>query len=269
MLNSLSQPIKASAAPSMILKKIWKVEADDRYLVKKLPNADPTYIALRTVSGEGSIEICGKNISLSQDTLLICRYKDISVYRTKGDWWKFYWFEFEWNLPKMPVNRILRISPFPGELNLMDQCFLSFSDSTLEKAGHLSALFSVILMHWIEKTYKKENEAERFVTNAITYIMNHINQPVTVSELASNMGISERYFRHLFKLQTGKCPREYISDLRLNMAKDMLLTGSFSVKEIAYSLGFQNPYYFSRFFKERTNQYPSEYRKEKREDHFF
>ncbi len=266
MLNSLSKPTKASASPSMILKKIWKVEADERYHVETLPNTDQTYIVLRTVSGVGSVELCGKNISLSEDTLLIFQYKDISVYKTMGDWWKFYWFEFECDLPAMPLNRILRVSPFPGELKLLDQCFLSLLGSTLEKAGHLSALFSVILMHWIEKTHEKENETERFVTDAITYIMDHINRPFTVAELADNMGISERYLRRLFKLQTGKSPREYISDLRLNMAKDMLLTGSFSVKEIAYSLGFQNSYYFSRFFKERTNQYPSEYRKEKRED---
>lgn len=79
--------------------------------------------------------------------------------------------------------------------------------------------------------------------------------------LAAQCGISEVYFRQLFKEQFGTTPHQYILELRLRKAKQLLSDSSLSVGQIAETCGFTNPYHFSRAFRQTTQLTPSEYRK--------
>ena len=66
-------------------------------------------------------------------------------------------------------------------------------------------------------------------------------------------------FRQIFKKCTGLSPYQYFLDLKISRAKELLLQHQYTVKEIAYMLSFDDPYYFSHLFKKKTGHPPSEW----------
>lgn len=82
---------------------------------------------------------------------------------------------------------------------------------------------------------------------------------LTVSYLASLCGISEVYLRRLFLNAVGLCPKEYIIQKRIEYAKSLLLSRSFSVSEVAQMCGYADPCHFSREFSKRTGSSPRKY----------
>lgn len=81
-----------------------------------------------------------------------------------------------------------------------------------------------------------------------------------VRELAQLCKLSDDQFRRLFVAKTGMKPKEYMEQLKMNMAGERLLLDSAPVNEIARQFGYADQFHFSRRFKERKGLSPSEYR---------
>ena len=84
---------------------------------------------------------------------------------------------------------------------------------------------------------------------------------VDFEALASEIGMSYDNFRRKFKLHTGVPPLQFFLSVKVDKAKELLSFTDFEVKDIAVRLGFPDPYYFSRFFRERTNLSPLQFRR--------
>ncbi len=67
-------------------------------------------------------------------------------------------------------------------------------------------------------------------------------------------------FRRRFKVETGLSPNQYFIKIKMEKAKEMLIYTNLEIKEIAIKLGFDDPYYFSRIFKEKVNLSPVKFR---------
>ena len=94
-----------------------------------------------------------------------------------------------------------------------------------------------------------KNRSEQAVQSAINYIENHLNKKITLSQLSSAIHLSDSRFSHVFREYTGKAPIQYINDLRIERAENLLVFSEMTVSEIADFLGFDSVYYFSRLFK--------------------
>ncbi|MBE7047376.1 MAG: helix-turn-helix transcriptional regulator [Ruminococcaceae bacterium] len=99
------------------------------------------------------------------------------------------------------------------------------------------------------------------ITPAVTYIENNFNSKIYVSNLAKMCNLSESQLRRLFTDILKMSPIEYKNSLRINCAIKMLDDGYVNISEIAESLGFDNVYAFSQFFKKETGSSPSKYNK--------
>ena len=100
---------------------------------------------------------------------------------------------------------------------------------------------------------------------ALRIINEEYSSPTLTNEgLAAACGVSEVYFRRLFTNHLGTSPKQYIIDLRLKRAKQLLSEDVRSVREISENCGFSNPYHFARLFKEHEGLTPSEYRRKNR-----
>lgn len=82
----------------------------------------------------------------------------------------------------------------------------------------------------------------------------------TIKYLADNCCLSPNYLSDLLSKETGKSAKEHINDFLVNKAKHLLLSTDETINEIAYSLGFNYPHYFSRLFKKKTGKSPQEFR---------
>ena len=83
---------------------------------------------------------------------------------------------------------------------------------------------------------------------------------ITPEELARITCMSYSKFRKIFKEYTGFAPSQYIQEVRINMAKEMLTNTSRSIKEIAFELGYENKDYFFTIFKKVVGTTPANYR---------
>ncbi|WP_439559673.1 hybrid sensor histidine kinase/response regulator transcription factor [Dyadobacter sp.] len=104
---------------------------------------------------------------------------------------------------------------------------------------------------------------EEFINKAIGVVEDNLANPeYTVEELSDAMSMSRVYLYKKINSLTGKTPIEFIRIIRLRRAAELLEKSQLSVSEIAYQIGFNNPKYFARLFKEEYNVLPTEYRRQ-------
>ena len=100
---------------------------------------------------------------------------------------------------------------------------------------------------------------------AIRYIESNYQSPgLSNAELAKECNISEVYFRKIFTETYKTTPKQFIVDIRINKAKQLLSDGFLKVGTVAELCGFSNQYHFCRLFKEKTGVTPTEYMKRNR-----
>jgi two-component system response regulator YesN len=99
---------------------------------------------------------------------------------------------------------------------------------------------------------------------AVQKVLNMINEriqdPPTLAELASFSGLSRTYLSYIFKEVTGMRLQDYLIQVRLNKAKELLSQIDLKVKQIAYEVGFTDPNYFCRAFKKKMGLNPTNWR---------
>jgi transcriptional regulator GlxA family with amidase domain len=98
------------------------------------------------------------------------------------------------------------------------------------------------------------------IDQSIHYMMDHLNQPLQVARLAALENVSASHYFALFKSRTGHSPIDFFIRLRMRRACQLLRGTSLSIKEIAATLGYDDPFYFSRIFKAIHNVAPRQYR---------
>lgn len=110
-----------------------------------------------------------------------------------------------------------------------------------------------------------ESSVHNAILPAIRYIENHYQNPkLSNARLAEKCNISEIYFRKLFTETYKITPKQFIVDIRINKAKQLLSEGFLKVGAVAEQCGFSNQYHFCRLFRERTGLTPTDYMKQNR-----
>ena len=99
------------------------------------------------------------------------------------------------------------------------------------------------------------------INQAKIFFAEHFADDIRPEAMAQRLNLSYTSFRRYFKEYTGFAPSQYIHELRIRHAKALLTNTRFSIKEIAFACGFNNPEYFFTAFKSKTRLTPLEYRK--------
>lgn len=106
--------------------------------------------------------------------------------------------------------------------------------------------------------HRAESDVPQSFLKAISYInANYKDNSIHVSAICAQVGMGETVFRQLFRKHYQKSPVEYITDLRLENARN-LISGGMSVEDAAYESGFNDPKYFARVVKKRLQCTPRE-----------
>lgn len=103
-------------------------------------------------------------------------------------------------------------------------------------------------------------DIERIIRKACLYLRDNLHQNVNIEELSSNLNVSYSYFRRMFKKYTGMSPNQYHLGLRIQKSKELILYSKKSIKQIAFDLGFESLFYFSRIFKNKEGISPVAFR---------
>ncbi len=102
------------------------------------------------------------------------------------------------------------------------------------------------------------------VDKAKEYINENYAKDISLDDVSREVDISPYYFSKVFKEETGENFIEYLTNIRIEKAKELLIETDLSMKEICGSIGYSDPNYFSRTFKKNTGVTPTEYKEGKR-----
>lgn len=167
------------------------------------------------------------------------------------------------------------IYPFSGDmmfnlLHLKDHYDSGHHNDMLINEYLHYCLFNFYQLYNKEVLVKKEQlnvlnratKAELFkrLTNAKDYMLSNYNQSISIEEISRHACLSEIHFFRTFKQIFNCSPHQYLVQSRLNNARHMLKTTSYSLSEIVTLIGFDNTSSFIRLFKDRFGNTPGSYR---------
>ncbi|NMA82631.1 MAG: response regulator [Epulopiscium sp.] len=148
---------------------------------------------------------------------------------------------------------------------MLENIFIDEKDSyqSIYRQNNIPALTT-----WLEKLKnglvlelnKKKNEHSNYLVTAVQkYIHNHYTEKLSLQEIATKFNVSPNYLSFLFKKYSNINFSNYVSSVKIQHAKTMLVHNKMNIQDISEYLGFNNPYYFSKVFKKFTGHTPKEY----------
>ena len=98
---------------------------------------------------------------------------------------------------------------------------------------------------------------ERYINSAISYMEYYYGNNINVSDISCYLGIERTYFYRIFKSATGISPTEYLTNIRIEKAKQLIASGD-SFASVASAVGINDIYYFSKLFSKEVGITPSD-----------
>ena len=120
-------------------------------------------------------------------------------------------------------------------------------------AEHISVVSNQIVVH-------RENAESPVIRRAKEFIVENQAEDLSLGQVAKAVNTSTFHFCKMFKKATGLNFTEYVSRVRVEKARNLLLNPNLRISEIAYEVGFQSLTHFNRVFKKITGQSPTDYR---------
>ncbi len=128
-----------------------------------------------------------------------------------------------------------------------------------------TALAAHLLRHYSTRHHcLREHEdglSKQKLKQAVEYIEAHLDENLSLSEIANELGMSQYYFCHLFKRSTGLSPHQFLIHQRVEQAKRLLKHPERSITSVAMECGFANQSHFARCFRQCTGMNPNQFRK--------
>lgn len=107
---------------------------------------------------------------------------------------------------------------------------------------------------------KKAEKSTKVVDAAKAYIQKNYNKDISLDDVSREVNITPYYFSKLFKDDTGEGFVEYLTNIRIEKAKELIAETDYSMKDICQMIGYTDPNYFSRSFKKKVGVTPTEYK---------
>lgn len=118
-----------------------------------------------------------------------------------------------------------------------------------------------IALYEKRKTEEQDAQEERTITGIIRYLQEHLDKEISLNILADEFHLSSQYISQLFKSEIGVNFLAYLTSIRMERAKKLLLGTSLSIGEISEKCGYANYRVFTKAFKKEEGSTPSQYRR--------
>lgn len=130
--------------------------------------------------------------------------------------------------------------------------------------AEMAEVYCKQLLIQISRSYQQKDMAKQRYNSLLDEVINHFNREyqadINIAEYATKLHISCSWFIREFKKYTGYSPKQYLTNLRIQHAKELLNNRYLSINDVSSIVGYDNQLYFSRIFRKSTGMSPSEYR---------
>lgn len=226
-----------------------------------------SFLIMYMRKGSCEIESGGRTYHAKADqiVLLDC-YKPHCYYTTTG--WDAEWLHFDGSnarnyfeaildngIPVIGLHDTYRFEKY------LHKIYSSFKEHLSIKEALNNYIVNILTELLIGRDLEHSvNVSASIIEDTVAYINEHLTDPLTLEELASQASLSTFYFSRLFKKETGFTPHGYVITARVNIAKFLLKSSNSTIKEICFGTGFTSESSFCTTFKKVTGSTPSEYR---------
>ncbi|TDF92200.1 AraC family transcriptional regulator [Paenibacillus piri] len=241
------------------------------------PKVVDYYLLHHILSGKGTYTCQGVTYRLGPgDSFLIEPGKLISYIADEQDPWHYCWLAFEGERASRLLRQIglssrrpvVHTEPGRSVAELYRHVQTAFqargAGANLQAVGCLHLLlaeYAAALQPQQQSDPRQASRSEHIVQQAIQFMTTQYAEPITMELMAEALGYNRAYLSTLFKKQTGLTPVSFLLKLRTDKARLLLRERlELTVEQIASSVGFQDPLYFSKQFKRLYGVSPTEYR---------
>lgn len=239
----------------------------------------PTPLLIHTRSGQAVFRIEGRDnpqVMSPGDTVLwlpgVMQDFDCGG---QSEPWELVWAHFhprehwhEWLTWPRLGNGIARIPAPPARMRARIEDALlemdSHARSTLPRACELALNALERALLWLDAANPTPSQLDESVQEAVMFISRHLDQRLTVREIADAAHLSTSRLAHVFKQQIGISPARFVEERRLDRARVLLESSSLPVGAISNAIGFSTQFYFATRFRAQTGMSPSDWRRRAR-----
>ena len=189
--------------------------------------------------------------------------------------WNEYWIGFKGDIAERlasaeflsPQNAIAKIGISNSLITLYRDAIRIAEKERIGCQQLLAGIVSHMLGHIIYKSKRfgeDFNRSEDIINEARQLMRERVHHSLHAEDIATALGVGYSWFRQSFKRITGISPAQYISRLLISRAKEILISDTQTITEIAYSLGFESVGQFSTLFRKIEGITPRQFRNENR-----
>lgn len=241
---------------------IWGPALRDHYLIH--------YV----VSGSGTLRCNQQEYPIQAGMLFIIFPSQVASYQAdETDPWQYTWVGFNGTdarrlvkLTGLTKDRPVWRCEDPDETYALLRGIADASDNTAAADAEMVGRLYLFLAHLIKRSpqHQAGDTHQTYLANALRYIQYNYASNIGVADIARYVGISRSQLYRAFLQQFGVSPHTYLQTYRINEACSLLRDPAYSVAEVAGSVGFNDPLYFSRVFKSIKGVTPSDYQKKRK-----
>ena len=235
------------------------------------PAVRPYYLIHYILEGKGEFVVNGIDYKLSAGKGFLIEPDYQTIYTAdRKEPWTYVWIGFSGADAEGMVSSLGLSQEHPifysEEKETLESCVAGMlchdSGSTVDALYLLSMLYLFLsTVAAADREALSFREGNPYVSQAIAYIRNHIEEPLKTEAVARHVGLNRSYFSTLFKQHTGLSPLKYIQKFRLTKAQHLLESSRQSVSAIAYSCGYQQPESLIKIFHQHYGMSPAAYRR--------
>lgn len=231
------------------------------------------YILHYVFEGEGVLHLDQKEFHIKKNQFFLLppdalvHYQASSTNPWHYTWIQFHGFKSTELLREMGLSRKNPVY-IPTENNhILRQSLLHIINNYAKEyicIGYMYFLFHHMIELAPDKVKQKSEPALAYVRCAIDYINVKYCEPVLVRHIAEHCGVDRAYLSKIFKHATGYTLQEYLIQFRVKKAKQLLKETELSIQHVSYSVGYNDPFTFSKVFKKQTGCSPTQWRREQK-----
>ena len=235
------------------------------------PGVREHFLIHYVVSGGGSFRAENRTFVLrAGDAFLIRPDVPVAYTASESDPWEYYWVGFSGAGAELllartgfsrerPVLSLQRGDRFRQALLDIYKARGNDYPSAVRMAGYLQAALGLLME---EDRPRGEEALDTYAIQGAEYIQRNYARRLTVEGVAAQVGVSRSCLYRAFMLEYDCSPSDYLIRYRVERACQLLGHSELSVGAVAASVGFEDPYYFSRAFRRAMGTTPSAYREE-------
>lgn len=131
--------------------------------------------------------------------------------------------------------------------------------SALMESMNIESIFDALAMYVDELREKWEDNSNIYILKVKEYVEKHYNESLRIRDLSDYVHVSPNYLGKIFYLNTGEYLKDYINSVKMEKAKELLLSQKYQIREVADMVGIADQRYFSKNFKKYYGVSPKEY----------